>query len=291
MRGRCAQPDRVECHVAKIGQVANGALRREQQGIRIPISLPASRTAELRHGAPPQGVAPSARLASRTVMQELLGRTGREDATSCRFRAETQTREEEANAYFTAPLCGFAFLATRLFASPAPAAADDEQKSLDELVGGETYTVGDKLFYDWEVVENRSTASADPLQILVGAIGDDPSLVKLRFDGGMNQALYAEGNDLIVFTFRFKVKALYPKQRSRTSGLLLRYVQLNDLTNITEFVDDLDGSLLELFASCWLIRCIRKSRRRSIGEVIVVEKYILMGGGMNFETFEPEVSS
>ena len=143
----------------------------------------------------------------------------------------------------------FSRFATRLFASPAPAAADDEQKSLDELVGGETYTVGDKLFYDWEVVENRSTASADPLQILVGAIGDDPSLVKLRFDGGTNQALYAEGNDLIDFTFRFKVKALDPKQRLKDVGLSLRYVQSNDLMNITEFVYDLDGSLLESFAS------------------------------------------
>ena len=61
--------------------------------------------------------------------------------------------------------------------------------------------------------------------------------------------MYAEGNDLIDFTFRFKVKALDPKQRLKDVGLSLRYVQSNDLMNITEFVYDLDGSLLESSAS------------------------------------------
>src|SRR5436190_17190288 len=81
--------------------------------------------------------------------------------------------------------------------------AQDEPLTLDELVGGQSLTVGDKLFYDWEVVENRSTSSADPLQTMVAAVGVQPEHVRLRFGGRENQSLYAEGNDIVDFTFRF----------------------------------------------------------------------------------------
>src|SRR6187200_535491 len=49
--------------------------------------------------------------------------------------------------------------------------AEDESATMDELFGGASLTFGDKLFFDWEVVENRSTSSADPLQTIVSAIG------------------------------------------------------------------------------------------------------------------------
>ena len=185
----------------------------------------------------------------------------------------------------------FAFLAMRLITAAAPAAADDDQKTLDELIGGETFTVGDKLFYDWELVENRSTASADPLQTLLGAVKDEPSLVRLRFDGDANKSLYAEGNELIDVTFRFKVKALDPKQRLKDVGLSLRYGDANDIMNITEFVFDPGGSIIDLITSLSVGPSHTEEHEEfEPREVIIVEKHILMGGGINFETFEPEVS-
>jgi hypothetical protein len=152
--------------------------------------------------------------------------------------------------------------------------------------------VGDKLFYDWELVENRSTASADPLQTLVGVIVDQPSLVRLRFDGETNQSLYAEGNELIDFTFRFKVKALDPMQRLEDVGLNLRYGQSNDIMNITEFVFDPPGNAVTDLITSMAVDPSHPDDHKDFDprDEIVIEKHIVMGGGINFETFEPEVS-
>ena len=99
--------------------------------------------------------------------------------------------------------------------------------TLGELMGGLSFIVGDKVFYDWETVHNRSTSSADPLETVVGAIADQPQLVRLLFDGQENRSLYAEGNDFIDFAFRFKVRATDATQRLKDVGLRLRRFQSN----------------------------------------------------------------
>jgi hypothetical protein len=181
-------------------------------------------------------------------------------------------------------------LAVPGFATPVHL-ADDESATIEELIGGMSLTFGDKLFYGWEVVENRSTSSADPLQTIVSSIGADSQNVRLRFDGQENQSLYAEGNELIDFTFRFKVKALDPNFLIDDVGLALRNFDANDIMEITEFAYDPGTSVLNSYASLAVDPSHQTDHdtfdpRREIE----VEKHIVFGGGINFETFEPEVS-
>lgn len=167
---------------------------------------------------------------------------------------------------------------------------EDELPTLDDLIG-QSLTVDDKLFFDWEVVENRSTSSADPLQTTVVPIGADPDHVRLRFGGRENQSLYAEGNDVVDFTFRFKVRSLDPNMLIEDVGLMLRYAVSNDFMEITEFVYDPGDTILDSYAGL-AVGPSHKGDHTTFAprREIVVETHILFGGGINFDTFEPEIS-
>lgn len=169
---------------------------------------------------------------------------------------------------------------------------EDVQISLNALFNGETLTVGDKLFFDWELLENRTTSGADPGQTLVAAIRDDPDRVVLRFDGRENSSLYAQGNELIDYTFRFKVRALDPAQLIKDVGLSLRYHDSSDIMSITEFVYDPGRSFIDSFASLEVGPGKLTERQEfEPRDIVVVEKRILLGGGIDVDdTFEPLVS-
>ena len=181
-------------------------------------------------------------------------------------------------------------LYSALVASPSTASSltadtcETDTCTLGELMGGLSFIVGDKVFDDWETVHNRSTSSADPLETVVGAIADQPQLVRLLFDGQENRSLYAEGNDFIDFAFRFKVRATDATQRLKDVGLRLRRFQSNGGMEMTEFVYDEGGSLIDSFAV--LAASPFQPAMTDVfdpREVIVVEKHIFLDGGIDDE--------
>ena len=166
-----------------------------------------------------------------------------------------------------------------------PAAATAQPVSLDELFGGGTLLVGDKLFSDFELVENRSRAASDPLSTTVDGFVSGSGLPGLRFNGVVNDSLVATGNELIDFTFRFKVRSLNDLAPIKDVGLELTSFEPHDIMDVSEFVFEEGGDpLFDSFAFAAV-----DPSRTSAGaefdprETIEVQKSIVLGGGFQFD--------
>lgn len=166
-----------------------------------------------------------------------------------------------------------------------PATAASQPVTLDDLFGGESLLVGDKLFSDWELVENQSKAAADPLTTIVEGFIAGAGLVGLLFDGVTNDSLLATGNELISFTFRFKVRSLDDLAPIKDVGLALNQFTSHDVLEVSETVFEEGGIPFVDSFGFVDVNPLQTSDgvEFSPRETIEVQKSIVLGGGFKFD--------
>jgi hypothetical protein len=161
-----------------------------------------------------------------------------------------------------------------------PTTVGSQPVTLDDLFGGESLLVGDKLFSDWELVDNPSRTASDPLTTTVEGFLTDAGLVGLRFNGVANDSLVATGNELISFTFRFKVRSLDDLRPIKDVGLELTDFESHDVLDVSEFVFEEGGSpFFDSFAFNVVdFQQTSDESEFSPRETIEVQKTIVLGG-------------
>ena len=173
----------------------------------------------------------------------------------------------------------FTLVVAGCLAGPAHA----QPTTLEDLFGGVTILTGDKLLFDWELVQNRSRAAADPLMTTVAdVVGADGPGVKFVD----NDSLIATGDEVIDFTFRFKVRSLDDLKPITDVTLGLGNFQSQDIVlpvDVSEFIFDEGGSPLDAFG----INAVHPGQTSATSEfdprdVIEIEKSVLFGGGKEF---------
>jgi hypothetical protein len=166
-----------------------------------------------------------------------------------------------------------------------PTTVGSQPVTLDDLFGGETLLVGDKLFSDFELVENRSRAASDPLTTTVDGFVSGTGLVGLRFNGVVNDSLVATGNELIDFTFRFKVRSLDDLAPIKDVGLDLTIFDPHDILDVSEFVFEEGGNPLFDSFGFNAVNPQQTSDETEFAprETIEVQKSIVLGGGFKFD--------
>jgi hypothetical protein len=170
-----------------------------------------------------------------------------------------------------------------LLLGPASTAYGDAV-TLDDLFGGQTIVVGDKLFSDFELVSNRSKAAADPFSTTVEGFSAGPNDFGLTLNGLTNDSLIVTGNELIDFTFTFKVRALDDLRPITDASLALGAFQSEDPlapVDIFEFLFDEGDTFLDSFGSVG-VNPGRKSDSTQFDarEIVDVQKSISLGGGI-----------
>jgi len=157
--------------------------------------------------------------------------------------------------------------------------------TLSDLVGGQTMLVDDKLFFDWEVVDNQSRAAAEVLSTIVEPLVVSDTVKGVRFDGLTNDSLIVTGNELIDFTFRYAVRALDDTRPIVDAEMALVRADINDFFEISENIFEFGGS--PFFDDVGFLEVDRANRtdRAVFGprEFIEVQKRIVLSGGFAFD--------
>jgi hypothetical protein len=109
--------------------------------------------------------------------------------------------------------------------------------------------------------------------------------VGVRFNGVANDSLVATGNELISFTFRFKVRSLDDLRPIKDVGLELTDFESHDVLDVSEFVFEEGGSpLFDSFAFNTVNpQQTSDESEFSPRETIEVQKSIVLGGGFKFD--------
>ena len=191
------------------------------------------------------------------------------------------SQDRAARQRFGAPMTVLAVCLSVL----VPTTAGSQPVTLDDLFGGGSLLVGDKLFSDWELVENQSKTASDPLTTTVEGFVASATLVGLRFNGVINDSLVATGNELISFTFRFKVRSLDDLAPIKDVGLELTDFTSHDVLDISEFVFEEGGNpFLDSFGFT-SVNPLKTSDGDEFSprETIEVQKSIVLGGGFKFD--------
>ena len=132
-----------------------------------------------------------------------------------------------------------------------PATAHASVITLEDLFFGQTITVDDKLFSDFQPEFDGGSKVVDPTLIDVTGLVDDPGTSV--FDPGLkftalDDALTVDSSDFIDFSFNFKVTVLAPSFFITDASLALTDFVIDDfsdgLIQITDSVFDPDGIFL-----------------------------------------------
>jgi hypothetical protein len=156
--------------------------------------------------------------------------------------------------------------------------------TLGDLTDGHTMLVDDKLFFNWEIVENHSRAAADVLSTIVLPLVVSDTVKGVRFDGLTNDSLIVSGNELIDVTVRYAVRALDDTRPIVDAEMALVRGDINDIFEVSENVFEFGGSPFDDLAFLD-IDGVNRTDRAVFGpqEFIEVQKRIVLGGGFAFD--------
>ena len=160
-----------------------------------------------------------------------------------------------------------------------------QSTTLGDLTDGHTMLVDDKLFFNWEIVENHSRAAADVLSTIVLPLVVSDTVKGVRFDGLTNDSLIVSGNELIDVTVRYAVRALDDTRPIVDAEMALVRGDINDIFEVSENVFEFGGSPFFDDLAFLDIDGGNRTDRAVFGphEFIEVQKRIVLGGGFAFD--------
>jgi len=165
----------------------------------------------------------------------------------------------------------------------AASTVSGETLTLDDLFSGQTIVVGDKLFFDFQLVSNMSRAGADPFSTTVDGFTAGPNDFGLTFRD-TNDSLIVTGDEIIDFTFTFKVRALDDLKPITDASVALGNFQSQDPlapVDIFEFLFDEGDTVLDSFASLGANPSMTsQSTQFDPREIVDVQKTVSVGGGI-----------